>query len=80
MGNVIRPWQFRIRPYVKWQIENKRAMIARDEALRAARKARDEALCASREGQEELEAWRRHREKQRRPLVLPDQLDGNDDY
>ena len=69
MGNVIRPWQFRIRPYVKWQIENKRAMIARDEALRA-----------SREGQEELEAWRRHREKQRRPLILPDQLDGNDDY
>jgi hypothetical protein len=42
--------------------------------------ARDEALRASREGQEELKAWRRHREKQRRPLVLPDQLDGNDDY
>ena len=58
MGDVIRPWQFWIRSSVKWQIENKRAKDALDEALRAAR-----------EGQEELEAWRRHRERQRRPLA-----------
>ena len=65
MGEVTRPWQFWIRSYVKWQIENKRAKDAWDEALRA-----------SREGQEELEAWRRHGDKQRRPLVLTND-DGN---
>ena len=47
MGNVIRPWQFRIRPYVKWQIENKRGQIARDEALRAARRAKRPAAAVA---------------------------------
>ena len=29
------------------------------------------------EGQEELEAWRKHRERQRRPLVLPSRSKGS---
>ena len=32
--------------------------------------ARRETLRAAQEGQEEVEAWRRHRERQRRPVVL----------
>jgi hypothetical protein len=40
MGEVIRPWRFFVRNYVKWQIENKRGQIAREEALRAARRAK----------------------------------------
>jgi hypothetical protein len=64
MGDVIEPWVLTARRYVK---ENKHTTL-------------DEALRAAQEGQEELEAWRKHREKQRRPLVLTDQLDGKDDY
>jgi hypothetical protein len=47
MGQVIRPWRFFVRSYVKWQIENKRAQNARDEALRAVRRARRDLAIAA---------------------------------
>jgi hypothetical protein len=55
MGTVIEPHVLVARRYVKHD-----ATVTLDEALRAAE-----------EGQQELEAWRRHRERQRRPLVPP---------
>jgi hypothetical protein len=47
MSQIIRPWQFYMWRYVKWQIEHKRAQIARDEALRAARRAKRLAAAAA---------------------------------
>jgi hypothetical protein len=55
MGTVIEPWVL-----TAWRYAKRDATVTLDEALHAAR-----------EGQEELEAWRRHRERQRRPVVLP---------
>jgi hypothetical protein len=40
MGDVVKPWAFWAPSYCKWFAENKRGQIARDEALRAARRAK----------------------------------------
>jgi hypothetical protein len=55
MGDIIEPWVLVARRYARHD-----TTVTVDEALRAAE-----------EGQEELEAWRRHRERQRRPVVPP---------
>jgi hypothetical protein len=62
MGTVIEPW----------------VLVARRNARHDTTVTVDEALRAAEEGQAELEAWWRHRERQRRPLVLTKQMDGDD--
>jgi len=55
VGDIIEPW----------------VLVARRYAKRDSTVTLDDALRAAEEGERELQAWRRHRERQRRPLVPP---------